>query len=328
LSLPILDKDLQFNNPGLIGDYEIVVNKNYDGNDVDPTIYEFRIGNPLEMNIKFPYSDTTGTRIIANAPFFVDVGVSENGVLIPDLVQINPTASLRRSDGTQLPITVQAPMIKDGYVRYIFVVGESGKFDFTASASKFGVETLERTTTAEVRLPKIDINYLNINSVQNTKPGDKLIMFETIDSFGENVDVEYEVRIIPSGASTGADDIVVTNLIERTAPGVYQLPYTFSSGSYIIFVKASSPELLVTSELPSASINIDETGVEKECGMSGDCSAGSYCDANGQCVEEDPPILIYVFLIFGGIFLVVLLVIVINLLRKRQKAPVSVVAGL
>lgn len=328
LSLPVNAKPISFNNPGLIGTYEIVVDKNYDGKSVAPGIYPLTIGNPLEITVKIPYSDLTGLKLIVGSQFYVDVGVSENGVLIPDLVTVTPKATLTTPDGTEKNIQVQQAILKNDYLRYYFTVGEAGRFKFTAKASKFGVETVEKESNSEVRVPKIDITYTNINQLTNTKPGLKTIKFETRDAFGDLFTTDYTVKIVPSGASTGSQDIDVTALVRVVEAGKYEFDYSFPSGAYIIKVKASSPGYPGFSELPSASINIDATGTDKQCGSSTDCPAGQSCNSKGQCVNtENPPWLMYAIVIGAIIFAIVLIIIIVNLSRSKQK-NVSIGAGL
>lgn len=328
LSIPVNSKSISFVNPGLIGTYEIVVDKNYDGKSVQPIIYPVTIGNPLEITLKIPYSDLTGLKLIAGSQFYVDVGVSENGVLIPDLVTVTPKATLTTPDGTEKTIIIPQAILKNDYLRYYFTVGEPGRFKFTAKANKFGVETIEKETNAEVRVPKIDITYTNINQLTNTKPGLKTIKFETRDAFGDLFTTDYTVKIVPSGASTGAQDIDATSLVRVVESGKYEFDYSFPSGAYIIKVKASSPGYPGFSELPSASINIDATGSDKQCGSSTDCPAGQTCNSNGQCVNtENPPWVLYAIVIGAIIFAIVLLIIIVNLSRKKQKT-VTIGGGL
>jgi hypothetical protein len=328
LSLPITNKPISFTNPGLIGTYEIVVDKNYDGKSVQSEIYSFTIGNPLEITLKIPYSDLTGLKLIVGSQFYVDVGVSENGVLIPDLVTVNPKATITTPDGAEKTIIIPQYIFKNDYIRYYFTVGEPGRFKFTAKASKFGVETIEKETNAEIRVPKIDITYTNINQLTNTKPGLKTIKFETRDAFGDLFTTDYTVKIVPSGASTGAQDIDATSLVKVVEAGKYEFDYSFPAGAYIIKVKASSPGYPGFSELPSASINIDETGNDKQCGSSTDCPAGQTCNSSGQCVNiENPTWFLYAIVIGAILFAVVLLIIIVNLSRKKQKS-VSIGGGL
>lgn len=323
LNLPVTDKSITFTNPKLVGSYEIVVDKSYDGKSVSPTVYAFSVGNPLELSVKIPYSDLTGVKLIVGSQFYIDVGVSENGMLIPDLVTVTPKATLKLPDGTIKDVAVGQPVLKNDYLRYYFSVGEAGRFTFTAKASKFGVETKESETSAEVRLPQIDISYTNINQITNTKPGLKTIKFETRDAYGELFNTVITAKVVPSGASTGAGDIDVTSMVTSTETGKYEFQYSFPAGAYIIKVKATAPGYSGFVELPSASINIDETGQTKECGQSSDCPQGYTCNSSGQCVGNTPQWVYYLIISLAIIFAIIVVIVFANLLKKKNNVVIG-----
>lgn len=327
ISLPDT-KTLIFNNPGLIGTYQIIVEKVYNGITLDPEIYEVRVGNPLELVVKIPYSPLTSTNLLTNSPIYVDVIASENGVPTTDLISVDMKATLKTSNGQTTALTIPDPVKIDNSFRYIFTINQPGLFEVTTTANKFGIQSNEIVRDAEIREQKIDIQYTNIGLVKNSKPGLITVKFETKDPFGNYLPVNYNVKIIPSGASTGSGDIDVTSSVTGS-DGVYQFAYNFVRGTYIIQIDATATGYTVQSSEKSPAINIDETAVTVECSLSSDCSAGYICNSSGQCVKKDQPFLLYAIIILAIIFIIVLVVIIANLSKKKNKnKPVNLGVGL
>jgi len=328
ISLPTT-KTITFSNPGLTGEYQIVIEKSYNSISVTPEIYNFNIGNPLETNVKLPLGELTGSQIITNSPFYVDVGVSENGILIPDLVKVYATATLTKPDGSIVDLTEPIPVKKNDYLRYYFTLDQPGRFKLVAKAEKFGVFSNEESTSAEVINPKITIQFTNLAQIGNTKPGIKTIKFETKDAFDEYFNPDsLIVKITPSGASTGLGDIDVSNQITTTNLGKHELVYNFAEGSYRIYIKASKSGYPGFTEVTSNNFQIAETGTVKECGNSDDCPSGYICDESGQCIKKEPPITLYIIITASIILIIVFVFIIIRLSKKPKKTEISLGGGL
>jgi hypothetical protein len=148
-------------------------------------------------------------------------------------------------------------------------------------------------------------------------PGSLTITFETLDYAGEYLDTQNEVKIIPSGASVGRDDIIVTNLVQRKSKGKYEFTYNFDRGTYIIEIKSTSNLYSIETSLKSPSIFIEEGNTPPECTESTQCDAGRIC-LNNKCVEKDPPFGLYFGIGAISIFVIILLIIIINLMRKSR----------
>lgn len=311
-------KHITFKNPGIIGTYEVWVEKTYSGVTLEPEVKEIRIGNPLSMTMSIPYSELTATTILAGAPFYVDIEVSENGVPTTDLSSVNIKATLKDVTGKTTPVPIPTPTTKNDVYRYTFVASEPGLFSVEATADKFGVISNTEKREAEVRDAKISISYTNMGFLINTKPGILTVEFETKDAFGQYLDTSNRVKIIPSGASTGADDIDVTSNVVINDVGKYEFSYNFVTGTYIIEISSTAPGYVTTTTLRSPALNIDEGAIIKDCTTSEDCPSGKICNSEGSCVDKEPPITLYLIIIFGIIIFIVLIIVIINLIRKKS----------
>jgi hypothetical protein len=318
VSLPQV-KHITFNNPGIVGTYEVVVEKYYNGVYLEPEFQEIRIGNPLELTMSIPYSDLTGTNILAGSPFSIEVEVNENGVPTTDLVTVNIIATLKDSTGKTTVLPIPNPTTKNDVYKYTFVAPTPGLFSVEASSDKFGVESNTEKREAEIRDPKIDISYTNIGFLVNAKPGSLTVTFETKDPYGNYLDTSNLVKIIPSGASTGQGDIDVTSNVVRKDAGKYEFSYNFQSGAYILEISSTAPGYGTQTVMKSPSLNIDETATQKECVSSEDCASGKICNSAGTCVQKEAPITLYLIIIGSIVIVIILIIVIVNLSRRKPK---------
>lgn len=320
-------KTITFPAQSLVGTYEILVEKQYEGNKVSDEVYDFRIGSPLTLTMKIPYSELTGTNLLSGSPFFVDVQVSENGVPTTELASVLGTAKLQTSTGIKT-IDLPNPIVVNDLYRFVFTIEEPGLFSFEANADKFGVLSNTEKREAEIREGKINVEFIDLGLITNAKPGVLTVKFQTKDPFDNFMEANLEsVKIIPSGASTGVGDVLVTDQVNAVSKGIYQFDYNFESGAYIIEIRASAPGFPGVTIKKTPSINIDQTAPDVECSSSAQCQTGYICSSDKKCVKEDQPVLLYAILIFAGIFLIFVIIIIINLLRKRRSAPKEISIG-
>jgi len=315
-------KTITFPAQDLIGTYRILVEKDYGGNTLTPETYDFRIGNPLQVVLKIPYSPLTGTQLFTGGDIYVDVEVNENGVPTTEIANVIMNAKLKKSNGVTVTLNTPNPQIKNDAYRYIYKVDEPGLFSVEAKADKFGVISNTEKREVEVRSPRIDIGFTNIGSLVKSQPGTLIVKFETKNYAGDYLDTQNTMKLIPAGASVGRQDIDVSSYITRTDTGKYEMSYNFEEGTYIIEVKSTASQYNIISELRSPSLDVKKENVVPECTSSEQCGAGEIC-LNNQCSVKDPPVGLYFAVGIVSLFVIILLLIIINLIRKSKKSKID-----
>lgn len=330
LTLPVTKKTITFPAQSLVGDYIIIVSKSSGGVTYTNEEYPFTIGSELKLNVLVPQSGMTGTLLLTNSEFYVDVLVTENGVSITDLSNIIFTPKMQYSDGTTATLTKPQHVItntQNGDVyRYKFTVAKPGKFTFTARAEKYGVPSNEDSKSADIREQKIVVKYTNMDKLLSINPGIHTVTFETTAPDETPLDISYKVTVIEPGCATGSCDIDVSSKVTRVDKGKYKFDYDFKVGTNYVQVIATANGYSGETLVKSAAISVQPGTPIKECTKNNDCVAGKSC-VNYKCVEDDPPILLYIIISVLVIIVISIVFVVIKLARKKTSPTIAPGSG-
>jgi len=315
-------------NPKEIGNYYVKVEISFNSYTIkigENQEYPFRISVPIFLSMRLPYSEKTGTTLYTNDIVYIDLqATDENG--FP--TEVSEVVLKLKLNGQESPTPNYVyPLPDEGLYRFKYTFLESGIIESTAKLIKYGVESNEETRTSEVKNPKIITTLTNIGLLRSIKPGVQTITFETKDSYGDYVETNNIVKIIPPGASTGRGDIDISSQVEGSN-GIYSVDYNFEQrGGYKISILSSAESYPIGDKPESGSIDVSPVNIPDECQTSLDCSSGKIC-IDGKCVQKDQPILLYIIFIISAIAIFILIIVIIKLSRKKKGTDVFIGGGL
>lgn len=313
---------IEITNPTNTGDYHVEVEiptsttlVKFGSNEE----YKFRIALLLKLVSSIPYSEKTGTSLFTGSPIFIDLkAYDENDQKLLYVDTINLEVKFNG-------VIIQNPQFSqiDNVYRFAFVFNQPGLLQVKATLGLLGIVSNEvNFDQLSINNPTIITKITNLALIRTVTPGStKTIYFETKDSFENYIETSNIVKIVPPGASTGSGDIDVSSSVTGSN-GKYQFDYTFTDvGSYTINLISSAPGFPASTQPLVGTITVDPNTIDKECIFDGDCEYGEKC-SNYKCVP-DTGIPIVIYLIIGGVVLLIVLVVLIKISRKKSSQSID-----
>lgn len=264
------------------------------------------------VNIKSP----TQSRLFINNPVWVEVNVYDaNGPAEPD--KINLDIKYKNVQVTNLP-NYEIPPIVSGNVltyKYIFQFATPGQLEVTATSERAGISSLPSSFSAKVEDISIITDFTNIGEFRCIPVSSQTLKFESKNSFGEYVDTTNKLYVVEPDTTIPKD---ISSLVTRTDEGRYTATYSFTKkGATTFKLESFSSEYNLGSSPRSGVIEVKDGCVPDECTQSSDCPTGDIC-VSGRCVQKDTPWVLYLTIIGAILVGIILIIIVINLSRKKQ----------
>lgn len=319
---------IQFQNPGEIGNFKVIVKISYDGKPTTPQEFEFSVANEFSMEIIGSSAGTVKT-IYTNAPAIIELRVfGGDGKFTTADTSVKATL-IQGNQKTEIqPFDTKKETGIYSYYYNLPNIQVDSVLRAEASATKLGL-TITKTKDLIVKPAFIDLTFTNVANLVDLDEGiSKTIKFTTKDPQGDPVNVDS--LIISVIEPSGKTEPLSSSNIRNTGAGNYEFDYSFNKGSGAYFFKVdASKQLFNSKSLTTPAINVIQGGGQGlECTENAQCGVGKICVSN-QCVDnvETPT---YIYIVWGLIFVlvVVVIIVVVRVARRPKKQQGTSITGL